>query len=34
MDDLFLKMWYVGETLGEDNITEVRFEDLEEDVPV
>ena len=28
----FLKARYVGETLGEDNITEVGFEDLKKDV--
>ena len=31
---LFLKARYVGETLVEDNITEVRFEDLNKDVSV
>ena len=30
----FLKARYVGENLGEDNIMEVWFEDLKEDVPV
>ena len=30
----FLKAGYVGETLGEDNIMEVKFEDLNKDVPV
>ena len=31
---LFFKVRYVGETLGEYNITEVRFEDLNKDAPV
>ena len=31
---LFLKARYVVETLGEDNSMEVRFEDLNRDVPV
>ena len=30
----FLQASYVGENLGEDNIMEVWFEDLKEDVPV
>ena len=29
-----MKTNYVGDTLGEDNITEVRFEDLNKDAPV
>ena len=29
-----MKKSYVGENLGEDKIKDVRFEDLEEDVPV
>ena len=29
-----MKARYVGENLGEDKIKDVRFEDLEEDVPV
>ena len=31
---LFLKARYIGETLGEDNIAKVKFEDLKKDVPV
>ena len=33
-DDFYLKARYVGENLGEDNIMEVWFEDIKEDVLV
>ena len=31
---MFLKQRCIGETLGEDNIVEIRFKDLNKDVPV